>query len=184
MTIDNKEFWKPIDGFENIYEISNIGNVKSLERSISDHGGFRLVRERILRPGKNRRGYTTVLLNSYGKSHTRYVHRLVIQAFIPNLENKRTVNHKDGIKSNNKIDNLEWATDSENIKHAFVLGLKGGLSDIGENNHNSKLTNKQVCEIRNRYIFRKVTYKYLADIYKVSISTIEAVISGRNWRKI
>lgn len=100
------EEWRDAVGFEGIYEVSNFGNVRR-----ADTG-------RALKGGLNSYGYKVFSLSKDGKPHMSKGHRLVAQAFIPNPENKRDVNHKDGDKTNNFVDNLEWASRSENITHA------------------------------------------------------------------
>ena len=108
------EVWKDIPGYEGIYQASNTGKIKSLSRKYHP-------KDKLLTP-YNRSGYLCVGL--YKKY--QFVHRLVAETFIPNPENKPTVNHKDGDRYNNYVENLEWATYSENIKHSYsVLGHVG-----------------------------------------------------------
>lgn len=118
-----KEIWKPIDGFEGLYEVSNMGNIKRLQKTITDKYRNRNVKEKIMTPRKSK-DYLTICLHRDDDSKECRIHRLVAQAFIPNPENKPQVNHKDGNKQNNCVDNLEWNTQSENMKHAYKLGLK------------------------------------------------------------
>jgi hypothetical protein len=122
-----KEIWKDILGFEGIYMISSFGNVKSMDRQIRQvraDGSVRIThyKGRILKQITNRLGYLMIMLSNGNKKNCS-VHRLVALAFIPNPENKSDVNHKNGVKTNNKMDNLEWATHSENMKHAHNTGL-------------------------------------------------------------
>lgn len=108
------EIWKDIAGFEGYYQVSNHGNVKS----------FAWGKERILKPGRNSGGYLCVVLHAEGMRSTRTVHRLVMEAFVPNEEGKESINHKNGVKADNHLSNLEWATLSENMQHAYDTGLK------------------------------------------------------------
>lgn len=119
-----EEIWKGINNFEQYYEVSNLGNVKTLERNVWNRFSYVTRPERIMKQDTDRYGYKGVCIHvgNYKKRHT--VHRLVAEAFIPNPYNLPEVNHKDGNKENNSADNLEWVTGSENIKHAIDNGLK------------------------------------------------------------
>lgn len=110
-----KEIWKDIKGYEGIYQVSNLGRVKS--------------KRCILRPGNNK-GYMTVALSNYGKVKYFQVHRLVAQAFIPNPNNLPEVNHRDEKSTNNKVDNLEWCTPSYNNSYNGLAKKKGLLKRI------------------------------------------------------
>ena len=109
-----KEIWKDIDGYEGMYQISNLGRVKSLERK--DRMG-RLVKEKIIKPKDDKDGYKRLILYKDGKGKNYRIHRLVATTFIPNPENKPQVNHKDCNVSNNNVDNLEWVISLENNNH-------------------------------------------------------------------
>lgn len=120
------ELWKDIDGYNGAYQISNLGNIQRIKRRLSYSGGNggRTIAEKLLAPVVGKTGYLAVFLTKNGKFYNHYIHRLVAAAFVPNPDNKRTVNHIDGDKSNNAADNLEWATHKENIKHAIDIGLR------------------------------------------------------------
>jgi len=119
--MSTKEIWKDIAGFENYYQVSNFGRVKRKKHFIEcENGNKRFFKEKILFYKKNEKGYIRVHLRSKLKDSMYAVHRIVAEAFIPNPDRKETVNHKDFNKENNYVENLEWMTISENIKHAVV----------------------------------------------------------------
>jgi hypothetical protein len=102
-----------------------------------------------------------------------YVHRLVAETFIPNPQNKLEVNHKNGIKSDNRIENLEWATKNENMSHAVSMGL-----------YRSKLTEEQVIEIRKLYCTKKSSQKQLAKMFDVTYQLISLIVNNKSWKHI
>jgi len=116
------EIWRDIKGYEGLYQVSNLGRVKSLSRKYK-HNMFgkkiiyKTSKERLLTININQ-GYAHVVLCKNGKCKQKLLHRLIAQSFIPNPENKPNINHIDGNGLNNNLDNLEWCTQKENIKHA------------------------------------------------------------------
>ena len=106
------EIWKAVTGYEGLYEVSSLGNVRSLDRVIrSKHNGTTLKKGRILTPFyEEKKGYYQVALSKDGKEKKQRIHRLVATAFLDNPFNYTDINHKDEIKTNNKMDNLEWCT--------------------------------------------------------------------------
>jgi hypothetical protein len=122
------EIWKDIKGFEGLYQISNYGRVKRLSKKVFNKGlvhgkEYFISKEIILKNATISKGYQGVTLTKNKKRYSKKVHRLVAEAFIPNPENKSQINHIDCNKKNNCVDNLEWNTQSENLKHAFKNGL-------------------------------------------------------------
>ena len=126
------EEWKPIDGFEGLYAVSNRGRVKNL------------ISGKVLKPIINPHGYAAVaLFNGYDKPKQITVHRLVAQAFLPNPDNLAQVNHRNEIKTDNRVENLEWVTASKNIRHSIhqiscrinQLSLDGELINTWESSH-------------------------------------------------
>lgn len=118
------EVWKDIEGYEGLYQVSNLGRVKSLERYFENHSKLQKLEGKIKAIRIDTGGYYTTDLYCNNKQRTWKVHRLVAMAFIPNPEKKPTVNHKDGNKLNNNVDNLEWCTQHEQNEHFYRLGLK------------------------------------------------------------
>lgn len=117
--------WKTIKGYEGLYEVSDNGEVRSLDREIPakiKHVEKRVIKGKILKQGMKRNGYKTVDLCKDGKVTTTLVHRLVAEAFVANSENKNFVNHIDSNRTNNCANNLEWVTSSENRKHGIYSG--------------------------------------------------------------
>jgi len=123
MQTRQKEEWKDIKGFEGLYQVSNLGQIKSLYFT-SNKTKKKYRRDKILKQQKDKQGYMTIRLSYFGKDKTYKTHRLVAKTFIPNIENKLEINHIDGNKANNIVSNLEWTTRSENQKHAYKYGLQ------------------------------------------------------------
>lgn len=128
-----KERWEYIRGYDNNYQISSYGRVKSLKFS----------KEKYLKPKQNRGGYLEVLLYKNNKGKLYRIHRLVAEAFIQNTYNYPEVNHKDGDKLNNCVSNLEWCTRSKNQKHACVTSLAGSISKVKDR---ARINGKQACK--------------------------------------
>ena len=106
-----KEMWKDIKDYEGLYQVSNLGRVKSLERlAKSNNNNYRIVKEKLLKQSEDKDGYKRVSLNKNNKSKLCTIHRLVAEAFIPNPNNYPCINHKDENKQNNNLENLEWCT--------------------------------------------------------------------------
>ena len=160
-----KEKWKTIDGYPK-YRVSNFGRVLSLCKYGTDR--------RFLKPVYHKDGYLFVHLCYKGTNKIIDIHRLVGQYFCDNKFNKPQINHKDGNKENNRVDNLEWVTSKENIAHAtYVLGCY--------QSKNVKINKVIADKIRAEYKPRIVTIKYLANKFKVSMPTIRRVLSNTCW---
>ena len=112
-----QEIWKDVPNFEGIYQVSNLGNVKSLSRCIIHRGNVSHINEKIMKPFINRGGYKCIKLSKNQKYYPIKVHRLVALAFIPNPNNYEFVNHKDENKQNNIVSNLEWCTKKYNNEY-------------------------------------------------------------------
>ena len=155
--MNNIELWKDIIGYEGIYQVSNIGNVKRIS-------GIRGVNKKyqdnyILNPRDNGKGYLRVRLSKNGIPKMYMIHQLVAKAFIENPENKKEVNHKDCNKKNNNIYNLEWSTRAENVRHAWENGLnenarkKASITGAKTIHLIGQKTWKKVINLENGFIF-------------------------------
>ena len=168
----NKEKWKTIYGFSDKYKISNFGRVKSLSRYNSPS-------EIIMKNMLDKKGYLRIDLLKNNIRHCFKVHRLVAKAFLKNTKNKPQVNHKDGIKTNNKVNNLEWCTPSENMKHSFKIGLQ--KNGFGEKSNNSKLLSRDINYIREDYYKYNLSFPLIAYKFNVSRHCIYYIIKGTTW---
>ena len=157
--MNNKEIWKDIPNYEGLYQISDTGRIKSLKRNI------------ILKPSTNK-NYFKIILCKNGSKKTYFIHRLVAIAFISNPKNLLEVNHIDGNKLNNNVNNLEWCTRKENVEHSIRNGLviknKGLLLTKDELYKKYIIEKKSVAQIVKDY-----NYKY-------SISTINRALKRNN----
>jgi hypothetical protein len=167
-----EEIWKDVKGFEGLYQVSNIGNVKRFIGKI-------IPKERLIGRIVDRDGYSRRTLCKNGLSKQMTEHRIVAIAFIKNPKNKETINHINGIKSDNRVENLEWNTHKENQEHAVRTGLK---DQKGIKHHKCKLTEEQVLEIRKIGFSQK--RMSLSKKYGVCRTTILRIIRGSNWTHI
>ena len=174
------EIWLPIIGYEEIYEVSNYGILRSLDRIVKYKNGKKCFHKgRIIKQSKDEDGYYIVSLCKNGDQITQKIARLVAIHFIPNLENKPEVNHKDGIKTNNRVNNLEWSTEKENSQHAHDLGLCP--LQKREQNNNSKLTEQNIPKIFEM-LKMGMTQKEIGNILGVTGSLIGCVKRKEIWQ--
>jgi len=170
----SKEIWKDVEGYEGLYQISNKGRLKSECRN-GTLGG-------LVKPEKTNRGYIRYTLSKNNSSKRFAAHRLMAFAFLSNPENKPHVNHINGVKHDNTVENLEWCTHSENVKHSYdKLGAK---RPTGENHGLSKLTEEHVRNIRLLYASGGLTHQMLSDYYGVAQSLIGLIIRRKRWRHV
>jgi len=174
------ETWKPIAEHEGSYEVSDSGRIRSLDRMACAPKYFRNRKGCVLKPSRIRNGYLIVSLYKDSISKTKLVHILVLKAFLGVNPGGKQCNHIDGDKTNNKINNLEWCTPSENGLHKCRVLLKC----IGEGHKNSKLTEDDVFKIRAAYNRGGVTQRYLAQRYSVSHSTVNHALNRKSWRHV
>ena len=159
------EQWKPVPNYED-YNVSSFGRVKS----------FKNGKVKIMKPKLYMNGYLYIGVTKNNKQKAVLIHLLVARLFLQNNENKREVDHVDGVKFNNYVGNLRWSTSKENKAFAYQLGLM----KVGENHHNSKLTNEQVIFIRENP--EKLTREQLAKKFNVDMATISNVQMGKVYK--
>lgn len=164
------EQWKDVVGYEGKYRVSSYGRVYSL------------LTNKMRKLFDDKYGYKRVLLSNDGKLKLALVHRLLLIAFAPNPENKPCVNHKDGVKFNNKLPNLEWVTYKENAVHA----VKNELHSVqfGENHYKSKLTNDDVINMRLEFSLGNTTTEELSSKYGIVASYVCELLRGEGWKHL
>lgn len=173
-----KEKWKDIKQYEGLYQISNLGKVKRLGFSYnSPFQGKVIIPYKILQ-GSLKDGYQQIALFKNGVRELVFIHRLVAIAFISNCEDKPFVNHKDSIRSNNKVDNLEWVTAKENSKHAHASGTF--TMPRGENTASTNLKNEDVKYIKDNP--DNLKQKEIALKFGISQGGVSKIQNNKNWK--
>jgi hypothetical protein len=173
------EIWLPVVGYEGLYEVSNFGRVKNLNKlAKTNGGGVRCYTEKILRLQKRSAGYAQVGLRKSKRQTSKLVHRLVAAAFIPNPENKPCVNHKNSNRFDNRVENLEWCTPAENLQHAIDCG---NLKLRGADHGNSILDEEKVREMRRLRNECGMTNRAIAKRFGIREDTASLAIRGKTW---
>lgn len=170
------EIWKNLPEYEGLYQVSNKGRVKSLHTM---KGMCPIKSGHIKKPTKSKFGYLRTGLHKDHKVKVIHIHRLIMMAFVGPVPEGKNVNHIDGNKENNHLENLEYVTKSENILHAYNTGLKRGMK--GENNHRSKLTYDEVLLIRTLYGMYDLTRAEIARQMEVSYATVSFIVNNKTW---
>ena len=160
-----KELWHDIIGFDGFYQVSNLGRIKNKKG-------------KILKPYLQN-GYLRVGLYKDKKIKSIYIHRLVATAFIPKIKDKNIINHKDGNKLNNNVQNLEWCNYSENNQHAYKYKLKIAKPLFGDKSPHHKLTNKDIQYIRANWDYNT---KDLANKFNITTTHIRRIIKNECWK--
>jgi len=176
-----KELWKPVIGFEDCYEVSSSGVVKTTSRRPGQQHEIGYV----MKQGKKKDGYITVNLSRNNKHKRLTVHRIVMAAFVGPCPEGMEVNHKDGNKANNCLENLEYMTRQQNVHHAYdVLHRKSPFDNRGEKHGLSKFTETQVIEIRRLYATGEHTHRSLAKMFGCDHRAIGMIVNRQRWSHI
>lgn len=162
------EIFLPIEGFEKKYQISNSGKIRNSKNQI-------------LKPCIGNNGYSHVALWKDKKGNTKDIHSLVASTFISKKFGIQQINHINGIKTDNRVENLEWVSPRSNMEHAIRTGLR---RDSGEKSSNSKLTESQVIEIRRLYFSDEMTAVEIAKKYSINKCYIHLILRNKRWNHI
>jgi hypothetical protein len=165
--------WRSVPSYEGVYEVSCFGWIRRVSKASGTQSG------RILKDFNNHATYRYITLRVNNIPSNFLVHILVAKVFHPNPMNKPQVNHKDGIKWHNWASNVEWATRAENMEHA----AKTGLTPTGEKSHLSKVTAKDVREMRSIFSLG-IAQKKIAQIYGLSKGQVNRIVHNINWKQI
>lgn len=177
-----QEEWKDIKGYEGLYQISNLGNVRSLDRIVKDSNRerYQRIKGHYMKPTDNGNGYKIISLLKNYKRKNHYIHRLVAQHFIDNPNNYREVNHIDCNKSNNKITNLEWCNSSQNKIHYLNTELGKEKNKKASETRFKNLVKNKEKQIIDMYIKDYKTIRKISSIVNLHESTVKKVLILNN----
>lgn len=181
------EVWKDVKGYEGLYEVSNLGAVRSKDRHVDfvDKRGYKAKRfypSRVVKQRTIKGGYLICELSRNGNRERILAHRLVAMNFLENENCLKEVNHIDADKTNNKVNNLEWVTRGENIRHAFRLGLV--KREKGSKLYNSKFAEEDIVSIRKSYKEGTMNINDLARMYNVNRKTMDSICTYKSWKHV
>lgn len=179
-----EEIWKPVVGFEHSHEVSNLGNIRTIQREVPvenstyGHTFLRRIPQRPVKTRPDKNGYSIAnLAIAKEKTETVKAHRVVAQAFIPNPDNLPQLNHKNGVKDDNRASNLEWCTNLQNRRHA----VSAGLHATGERAGRSHLKERDVQEIR--YLKKcGIDGVTISKLYGINHKIVSSIHTRRSWR--
>lgn len=180
-----EEIWKDIENYEGCYQVSNLGNIRSLDRWIYHSNDYEFFKKRKSKKlTLSNQGYYGLNLFKSGIRKGYSVARLVAIHFIPNPNKLPEVNHIDGNKLNNSTNNLEWVTNLENCRHAWKIGLKNANHARGSSNNFTKLNEEIVIRIRNFYDTKQMKYSELLKYFDISPTVLKGIIRRKTWKHI
>lgn len=173
------EVWRDVLGYEGLYQVSNLGRIKAVRNRTNTYLG------RLLKPKVNKYGYYSVSLSGHGRTTTTTAHKIVAEAFYGKRPEGLVVNHKNGIKTDNRIENLEFVTHKQNINHSYeVLGNPYSIPPVysGEDHPQSVLTEKEVMAIRILANSNVFSSKDIGQFFGVSKTTVANIVKGIVWK--
>lgn len=184
---DMNNEWKDVPGYIGLYQVNRDGIFRSLDRYVEFNyrrsgKKQRFVKGKILKFGFSTKGYLQLHLSKKSVVSTLEIHRIVAKVWIPNPDNLPIVNHKNGITTDARVENLEWCTASQNMKHAYSIGLN--RSSRGSSNSQSKLTEELVLEMKRRHFVYGDSQRSLAPIFGVSHSVVRNIMIGKKWSHV
>lgn len=173
------EVWKPVVGWEGLYEVSNFGRIRSMPRTVIRSNGRRLtIAKKIISAPPNSRGYPSCSLWRNNKATPVAVHVVVARAFHGECPPGKEVRHLDGKKTNCRQSNLRYGTHSENNQDKIAHGTMAR----GEGNGKAKLTEALVIELRQRHAVGDISYQKLGEEYGIPARTVAGAVGGDTWR--
>ena len=173
------EIWKDVIGYEKWYEVSDLGRVRRVRAASGTRAG------KLLKPSMSKHGYCTVNLSKNGRRHLYFIHKLVQGSFVGSVPDGQEINHIDGDKTNNRLDNLEYISRSEHMRNSIdVLGKYNHQRALGEASGNSRMTANDVRTIRKKYEAGNTTQRELASEYGCSQTCIGHIVRQKTWSHI
>lgn len=177
-----EEEWRPAFRYEDNYEVSNLGNIRSKTHWVNArNGGERLYIGKEINKRIRKVGYVECKICANSESKYKALHRIIAETFVPNPNGYKEVNHIDGNKQNNNASNLEWCTRRQNIIHSFEMGLN--KPRIGAEHCNARFNDEDVLKIRELYK-KGMKVRAISELYKVPKPTIEGITSGKSWKHL